>query len=353
MTMNTLTTISDQEAHPRRWVVLGVLCTSLLLVMQGNTALNLALPKIAGDIGLSQSAMQWIVDIYSLVFAGLLFSAKFKEFDAIVDATIRQMETFADLVSAVAKDVDQFTSQNVTPNQVRDWLVQRFPQDLKLDVSSGEPRVRAIPGAGDEGDEASPSWLADFGLAGEPLTDELIEERLIPAARQQVGENRLQMLATLVLLGMSRINIRDGTISARVRFRAAAKDTMQVDYAVQQDPGGGSGWGARGSSTYVDHQTMVSTVGVNVQADTDLKAELFGEVQINFVSETLPLERFVDTAKMTLLQRNTRAMAPTATAPTAAAPAPSVPAAPPTAPPPLATPPTPVAPAAPAPGGSP
>jgi EmrB/QacA subfamily drug resistance transporter len=51
-----------------------VLCTSLLLVMQGNTALNLALPKIAGDIGLSQSAMQWIVDIYSLVFAGLLFT---------------------------------------------------------------------------------------------------------------------------------------------------------------------------------------------------------------------------------------------------------------------------------------
>jgi len=64
----------DDGAHPRRWVILGVLCTSLLLVMQGNTALNLALPKIAGDIGLSSSAMQWIVDIYSLVFAGLLFT---------------------------------------------------------------------------------------------------------------------------------------------------------------------------------------------------------------------------------------------------------------------------------------
>jgi EmrB/QacA subfamily drug resistance transporter len=65
---------SEEEAHPRRWVILGVLCTSLLLVMQGNTALNLALPKIAGDIGLTSSAMQWIVDAYSLVFAGLLFT---------------------------------------------------------------------------------------------------------------------------------------------------------------------------------------------------------------------------------------------------------------------------------------
>ena len=63
-----------EEAHPRRWVILGVLCTSLLLVMQGNTALNLALPRMSLDIGLSSSAMQWVVDAYSLVFAGLLFT---------------------------------------------------------------------------------------------------------------------------------------------------------------------------------------------------------------------------------------------------------------------------------------
>jgi EmrB/QacA subfamily drug resistance transporter len=63
-----------EEAHPRRWLILGVLCTSLLLVMQGNTALNLALPRMSLDIGLSSSAMQWIVDAYSLVFAGLLFT---------------------------------------------------------------------------------------------------------------------------------------------------------------------------------------------------------------------------------------------------------------------------------------
>src|SRR5439155_10248318 len=76
MTTTALTTAgtTDPEAHPRRWVILGVLCTSLLLVMQGNTALNLALPKIAQGIGLSSSAMQWIVDVYSLVFAGLLFT---------------------------------------------------------------------------------------------------------------------------------------------------------------------------------------------------------------------------------------------------------------------------------------
>jgi hypothetical protein len=47
---------------------------------------------------------------------------------------------------------------------------------------------------------------------------------------------------------------------------------------------------------------MVSTVGVNVQAESDLKVELFGEVKINFASETLPLERFADSAQIALLQ---------------------------------------------------
>ncbi|MEY2588503.1 MAG: hypothetical protein QOJ67_487, partial [Acidimicrobiaceae bacterium] len=60
--------------NPRRWAILAVLCTSLLLVMLGNTALNLALPNIAADLGLSSSAQQWVVDSYSLVFAGLLFT---------------------------------------------------------------------------------------------------------------------------------------------------------------------------------------------------------------------------------------------------------------------------------------
>jgi EmrB/QacA subfamily drug resistance transporter len=64
----------DPAVNPRRWAILAVLCTSLLLVMLGNTALNLALPNIASDLGLSSAAQQWVVDSYSLVFAGLLFT---------------------------------------------------------------------------------------------------------------------------------------------------------------------------------------------------------------------------------------------------------------------------------------
>ncbi len=66
---------------------------------------------------------------------------------------------------------------------------------------------------------------------------------------------------------------------------------------------------------------MVSTVAANVQTDTQLKAELYGEVRINFASETLPLERFADPARQALLQRNSRSGTPANTVPASAAPA--------------------------------
>ncbi len=65
----------DPEVYRRRWWILAVLCTSLMIVIVGNTALNIALPSLARDLGASSSELQWMVDAYSLVFAGLLLTA--------------------------------------------------------------------------------------------------------------------------------------------------------------------------------------------------------------------------------------------------------------------------------------
>jgi EmrB/QacA subfamily drug resistance transporter len=59
----------------RRWLALAVLCLSLVLVVLDNTILNVALPTLAGELGASTSDLQWIVDSYVLVFAGLLLTA--------------------------------------------------------------------------------------------------------------------------------------------------------------------------------------------------------------------------------------------------------------------------------------
>jgi EmrB/QacA subfamily drug resistance transporter len=72
---------TDAElVHRRRWLTLVVLCLSLLVIVLDNSILNVALPtlakaKSAGGLGASESSLQWIVDAYTLVFAGLLLTA--------------------------------------------------------------------------------------------------------------------------------------------------------------------------------------------------------------------------------------------------------------------------------------
>lgn len=61
-------------AFDRRWWTLAVLCLSLLIVFVGNSSLNVAIPTLSRDLHASESQLQWVVAVYSLVFAGLLFS---------------------------------------------------------------------------------------------------------------------------------------------------------------------------------------------------------------------------------------------------------------------------------------
>ena len=59
--------------HEKRWIILGVMSLSLIIVMLNNVTLNVALPNLALDLQLkSNSEMQWIVDAYALIFGGTL-----------------------------------------------------------------------------------------------------------------------------------------------------------------------------------------------------------------------------------------------------------------------------------------
>lgn len=61
--------------YDKRWWTLGVLCLSLLIVFVGNSSLNVAIPTLSRELDASTSQLQWVVASYSLVFAGLLFTA--------------------------------------------------------------------------------------------------------------------------------------------------------------------------------------------------------------------------------------------------------------------------------------
>jgi EmrB/QacA subfamily drug resistance transporter len=61
--------------HSRRWYALAVMCLSLFVITIDNTVLNVAIPSLIKDLGATTSQLQWIVDGYTLVFAGLLLTA--------------------------------------------------------------------------------------------------------------------------------------------------------------------------------------------------------------------------------------------------------------------------------------
>src|SRR4051794_1886119 len=64
--------MTADRTHAHRWWILAVLCLSVLLVAMDNTIVNVALPTLSRRLSASTSELQWIVDVYTVCFAGLL-----------------------------------------------------------------------------------------------------------------------------------------------------------------------------------------------------------------------------------------------------------------------------------------
>jgi EmrB/QacA subfamily drug resistance transporter len=58
----------------RKWWTLGALCFALFMIMLDNTVVNVALPAIQRELGISRAALEWTVAAYALTFASLLLT---------------------------------------------------------------------------------------------------------------------------------------------------------------------------------------------------------------------------------------------------------------------------------------
>jgi EmrB/QacA subfamily drug resistance transporter len=65
----------DPAVYHRRWLILGTLCISLVMIVVAVSSLNVALPSIQRALDATGTDLQWIVDAYALVFAGVLLPA--------------------------------------------------------------------------------------------------------------------------------------------------------------------------------------------------------------------------------------------------------------------------------------
>jgi len=309
--------------------------------LAGDTFTTSATSSTTGDDkftaqGAAEGARVAKVYLQSVNFPSFVSSLIEGVFHSIVKSSIEQMQAYADLVNNISKTLNQFRDENVTDNQGRDYLIQQFPDTFQLNVDTGDdgtaqPRVTLKDGA-DEG--AALSKVNSLPVEGGPvsgLDDDTIEGKLVPAARTQLATSRQQLLATMVLMGINRIIVTDGRIQAKVLFDFSAKDNFrfqksatQFDYGDQYtytstgQYGPNSGDGSQddsqagaGASYYTSGQyqntstpvvKLVSASQSASAADLTTKAQLSGTVEVNFKSETFPLEKMADSFQIGQIQ---------------------------------------------------
>jgi hypothetical protein len=231
-------------------------------------------------------------------------------FQAVVDASIQQMEAYTKLLENVAKTVDQFMAENITDNQARDYLVQGWPEHFQIEVSDGGAKVKVK-----ETERDPPDFKGVFGLNEDvPLDDDAVEAKLVPAARRKLAQGRQQMLSTMVLMGLNRIVVTSGTIKAKMGFHLQAKDTgaaesaSQFDLKHENEASAGGGLGALFGGPSFKQRTSVAYVSTQKKGSTDeikLDTDLTAEVDLKFKSDYFPLERFAKTGVIAQIQDKT------------------------------------------------
>jgi hypothetical protein len=259
-------------------------------------------PRAAGQIG--RIAEQTLRAIAFPTFVADLIRGTF---NAIVQTSIQQLEAFAMLLDNVSKTVDQFTADNISDNQARDWLAQRYPDHIMIEGGQAVAR----PG-GDE--KPLPNFRRDLNLPDtvSSVDESTIEEMLIPAARRRLAETRLQILSSLVLMGVSRIIVSGGKIRATMGFHIDTTDRTHEEHATDfdlrhsasfryGDSFGFSPWSASASHSV----SYVTSTRRQDDAEINVNADLTGEVELHFKTDQIPLDRFATGPTIGRIQGNT------------------------------------------------
>ena len=284
-------------------------------------------------------------------------------FHSIVQTSIEQMEAYAKLVADVSKSLTEFRDENTTQNQGRDHLVQQFPDVFQLEMGGGDPfggmagfgssfsdapagppqpRVTFRPDIDEAAALARINQALPLEQPVDRVDDELVEALLVPAARTQIATSRQQLLATMVMLGINRIVVTDGKLSAKVMYDFQARDNMQFQTTAQsfdygdasvttesvangailrtgpssnmvRMPDGRVVETKRDASFYTkgDYKSvsqpliqMQSVTQTSGDASLTTKATLAGTMEVKFKSDYLPLEKLANPESIAAIQMN-------------------------------------------------
>jgi phage FluMu protein gp41 len=221
------------------------------------------------------------------------------------------MKAYGELLAACAKTVDEFARDNITDGAARDHIKSRFPSTVRVDTQGDTARLRL---AQDGADTAEISRA--YNVSEVDLDDDDSEAALVAAAKLELAKQRQQLMATMVLLGINRIVVTNGQINAKVVFDMRADDSARRQATAEMHDEAKSSsvaaqhgiavlpWAAGGAfsaQTQSHVATVSSAVDETSEAKAEVKAQLSGEVQLKFKSETFPLEKMISSGGLALL----------------------------------------------------
>lgn len=253
-------------------------------------------------------------------------------FKAMNDSNQQQLQAYVDLIRNVAATTEGFADAQVGVAGARSWLAERFPNfrvQGPEDDTSAEDRAAMTP---DERAEAAAQRDRDTRLVlapGQQMPSEgamraalsLHPEDPVPSgdpeglvgfARAAMARNRQQMLSSMVMMGLQRIVIESGRISAGMRFhidtRSAANDdrgsSFDLHNEVSAEAHGGMGlWGA--AASVKNTIGFVTTEQTRTTEEINTSVDLNSQVELVFRSDYVPLTRLAGVQEVDRIRVNT------------------------------------------------
>lgn len=214
-------------------------------------------------------------------------------FDANLEVTLAQMESYQKLLKTASQSVSKFINA-IDDAASFGYLAENSPDEFGLNFS-------------DEENEDGSRKLQLTDSSGDPvdLGDNQVKARIMDAKIQMAKEQRA-MLRETILMGISRLVVEKGNVKASVLFDIKANEQIQkADKAALQDiksssnSVSGSGGligaifgGPKGGHTSSRRKTKISVSSAKSVANTELAAKVAGSVDITFKSDYFKLDNF-------------------------------------------------------------
>lgn len=245
---------------------------------------------------------QQAADVSKVGFAQFTTDLLKETADAIVSSTIRQIQTFSDLVKELAEGLEAFKNRHASPAAVDEYLKAQFPNadGTGTAIAEGESydhnlyqrivdTLGPIPGLTDPGEETA-EFTADQVAAIRAAARTKLERE---------AEATYQVLENLVRVGFARVVFRQGHILTRLKFNVSAREVQSTDSSrtdlTMTQMGGSLGlkWKEALQLGFSASRTRITVETVNTRSFEALTmdASILGEVRVEFATESFDLEK--------------------------------------------------------------